>query len=78
MFNHVQNGRLPGGALLLSEVSPGQQGSLNPRVLTKQLVPQHAQLLQVKVLVNRGGEMPTESRAQQAPGRLGGLEKNWF
>lgn len=55
------------GALLLSA---GQQRTLSPRVLPKQLVPQHAQLLQVKVSANRGGELPTKSRAQQAPGGL--------
>lgn len=41
-------------------------------VCTKQLVPQHAQLVWVKASANVGGELPTESRAQQAPGGLGG------
>lgn len=75
LCNHVQNGSLHkaggrAGARLFSEVSPGQQCTLNPRVLPKQLVPQHAQLLQVKVSANTGQELPTKSRAQQAPGGL--------
>lgn len=44
-------------ALLLTEVSPGQQCTLNFRVLPKKLVPQHAQLHQVEALA-KVGEMP--------------------
>lgn len=72
LYNHVQNSNLHGGrrgALLLNKVSPGQQRTLNPLVLPKQLVPQHAQLLQ-EMVSGSTRELPNESRAQQAPGGL--------
>lgn len=44
-------------------------------VCTKQLVLQHAQLVPVEASANIGEELPTESRAQQAPGGLGGARE---
>jgi hypothetical protein len=40
---------------------------------TKELVPQHAQLLWIEASVNIGRELPTESRAQQTPGSIRGI-----
>lgn len=63
LSSHVQNSSFGWGSVLLSEVSPGQQCTDNPRVLSKQLVSQLAQLLHVEDSANVGGELPTESRA---------------
>lgn len=61
--------------MLRSEISPGPQCTLGPRVLSQQLVSQLAQLLQVEDSANVGGELPTESGARQSLGRLGGWGK---
>lgn len=52
----------------------GQRAGLRAKkeVYTKQLVLQHAQLVPVKASANVGEELPTESRAQQAPRGFGG------
>lgn len=45
------------------------------KVCTKQLVLQHIKLVLVKTSTNIGEELPTESRAQQAPGGFGGARE---